>query len=276
MGKGGVGKTTVCALLGHTLSSNKRILLVELDGNKQHGRIFSKDTKYEHTDFNKDLSGLSITPEEAIKEYILKILRSKRLYSLLFENKIINPLLQSAPGLHEAVQLGKIYDLSISGQWDCIIVDTPSTGHGIKIIEAAHGLMRLTKVGPMYSTNKDVDEYMQENSGILIVTLLEDLPYKESLELIKALKNRWKKNIMGVVANQNFFNADDDSPIETPQKTLPQALRIYLERKRIQREYWNRLKSNLSIPILNLNIISTKPCEDWKNKGQSILQALED
>ena len=72
----------------------------------------------------------------AIEDYVVQQLKMRKLYTLIFDNRLVKPLIEAAPGLHDAVQLGKIYDLQISGDGDHIVVDCPATGHGISLISA--------------------------------------------------------------------------------------------------------------------------------------------
>ena len=117
-GKGGVGKTTLCAALGLAASQQgAKTLIVETSGARRIASIFGlRSDGYKTTQLTPRLSTLSITPKEAIEDYIVQQLHFRRLYKLIFENRVMGPFIDAVPGLHDAVQLGKVWDLERQGR----------------------------------------------------------------------------------------------------------------------------------------------------------------
>ena len=138
-GKGGTGKTTVAAALGlWAARAGKRTLLVECNGSQQLPTLFGRSSEgYTPTRLHPGLSAMSITAEEAIEDYVVKQIKVRKLYRMVFRNRIMGPFMDVVPGLHDAVHLGKVYDLIEDDKtrgrpnWDLIIVDAPATGHGL-------------------------------------------------------------------------------------------------------------------------------------------------
>ena len=56
---------------------------------------------------------LSIQSEAAIEEYLLRMLRFRRVYEMVFKNRVMGPFLDAVPGLHDLIQLGKVFDLEL-------------------------------------------------------------------------------------------------------------------------------------------------------------------
>ena len=158
----------------------QRTFIVEVNGSLQVPFIYNSESKhYPITPLEHNLYSMSLTAELAIEDYIVQQLRSRRLYKLAFQNRFIKPLLNGAPGLHNAVQIGKIFELVCSGDWDLIIVvDAPATGHGITMLDAARHMMELTQIGPMYEANKEVEAVMTDakHTAILLVCIPEQAP----------------------------------------------------------------------------------------------------
>ena len=78
---------------------------------------------------------------------------------------MISPLLQNAPGLHDAVQLGKIYSLAEQDKWDQYNYRWTSHWSWEILLDAAKTLMDMTQIGPMYQSNKIVDQVYFEIIG---------------------------------------------------------------------------------------------------------------
>jgi anion-transporting ArsA/GET3 family ATPase len=70
-GKGGVGKSTVCAALGlAAAAAGQKTLIAEVAGNTRMAEVFGlRSLGYEPTALARNLYGLSITPEAAIEDF---------------------------------------------------------------------------------------------------------------------------------------------------------------------------------------------------------------
>lgn len=210
LGKGGVGKTRISVMLAkHLAKQNKNVLLVEVQGCTDIPLYWNIPSKgYAITSLERNISAFSITPTEAIEEYALQQLRIKGLFELIFRNRLVSALVNSAPGLHDAVQLGKIYDLATQAQYrnfTDIIVDCPSTGHGIALLTAAKTMMNVSRSGTLYEKNKLVDTVMHKQAKIWLVTIPTELPCLELFALHKHIQETWHPHshpIQGIFVNQ--------------------------------------------------------------------------
>jgi len=210
-GKGGTGKTTVAASLGlWAARAGKRTLLVECNGSRQIPTLFRRASEgYSPTRLHPDLSAMSITAEEAIEDYVVKQIKVRKLYKMVFRNRVMGPFMDAVPGLHDAVHLGKVYDLieddKTRGQpnWDLIIVDAPATGHGLHMLASARSMMELTRAGPVYEGVKLVHDVISDTNrtGLVLTCLPEDLPVNETIELNDHLRAA-DHQVAGVVLNE--------------------------------------------------------------------------
>ena len=191
-GKGGVGKTTVAlAIALRYAERGLSTVLVETAGAEQIPEIFGVEGQgYTPTQVAPGLWTLRLTPEEAIEDYVVQQVRFRRLYAMVFKNRVMGPFIDAVPGLHDAVQLGKIFDLhreSAGGRprWDRIVVDAPATGHGLTMLGSARSLMDLTRAGPLHDGVKQVQDVIgdPQRTGVVLVSLPESLPVNETIEL---------------------------------------------------------------------------------------------
>src|ERR1700710_1090015 len=71
-GKGGVGKTTVAVALGLAAArAGKRVMVAEVAQQERMSRAFRREgLGYKEAELSKNLFGMSIDPERALKEYL--------------------------------------------------------------------------------------------------------------------------------------------------------------------------------------------------------------
>ena len=264
MGKGGVGKSTIALLLARYFEGqNQSSIIVECNGAQDIPKHYNaKSLGYEIQKLTPLISSISITAEESIEEYLLQQLHFQRLYQLIFKNRLVEPLLQGAPGLHNAVHLGKVYDLAgieddEKYRFDHIIVDCPATGHGLRLLTAAQTMMNLAKIGPLYESNRIVEERLEERANIVIVTLPEELPCRETKYLWEQLDENWKAKTKLLLINKNEVNeALLDHFIPKPrQDDFPEhhkQLELWKKEQKERREWQQWIKRELPLPYLNV------------------------
>ncbi len=271
-GKGGVGKTTVALALGaEAARRGRRTLVAELSGSHQApGRFDQQGRGYEILELAPDLFTMSITPQEAIEDYVVQQLRFRSLYRVVFENRVMAPFMAAVPGLHDLVQLGKVWEQERATTkrdqpaWDLIIVDAPATGHGLTLLNAPRSMMDLTTAGPFYDNARRVQQLVEDpvRTALVLVALPEELPVNETLDLYAQL---------GTMASQvelcvlNEMHPEPFDALETwsdirphlPQGSDPwaEAVRFtgqWVDRALAQRTARNQLRAALPVPHVEL------------------------
>src|SRR5262245_13447463 len=90
LGKGGVGKTTLAAAWALALSRRgKRVLLAQVNAKERLSKLLHVDpVTSDIREVRNDLFAVNMTPDSALHEYGVMILRFERIYKLVFENKM--------------------------------------------------------------------------------------------------------------------------------------------------------------------------------------------
>jgi anion-transporting ArsA/GET3 family ATPase len=196
-GKGGVGKTTVTAVLARAaIRRGLRVLVIELDG------------KPTLDDLLPDASVQHISASAALGEY-LDSHGLSRVAKRLTSAGIIDVVATASPGIDDIVVLGKIKQLERSGSYDLIVVDGPAAGHAITFLLAAKGLLATVRGGPIATQATEVADMLADPTRcqVLLVTLPEATPVNEAVETAAALRDR-----VGVHLAPIVVNAVDDGP----------------------------------------------------------------
>lgn len=191
-GKGGVGKTTVTAVLARAaVDSGRRVLVVELDGKPMLADLLA-DVEVRH-----------IAAAEALDEY-LQDHGFRRIARRLAASGVIDVIGTAAPGIDDLVVLGKIKHLERSGEWDLIVVDGPAAGHAITFLTSASGLLDAARGGPVHTQAVEVLEMLRDPARcqVVLVTLPETTPVNELIETSFAIEDQVGVQLGPIVVNQ--------------------------------------------------------------------------
>jgi arsenite/tail-anchored protein-transporting ATPase len=207
-GKGGVGKTTVTAVIARAASRDgRRVLVVELDGKPTLDELLRNDGGGDGDDPSGGmLEVVHISAADALDEY-LRDHGFQRIAKRLNKTGVIDMVGTAAPGIDDVVVLGKIKQYEQSGDYDVIVVDGPAAGHAITFLTSATGLANAVRSGPVRTQSDGVIELLTdaERCQVVLVTLPETTPVNEVVETAFALEDD-----VGVQLGPIVVNAVDD------------------------------------------------------------------
>ena len=276
-GKGGVGKSTVSLALALAAArAGKRTILCEVSAQEHLSKVFHRaEVGFHEVKMAENLWGISIDPDESMREYVLLQLKVKAMRDLLFRSRIFNYLAAATPGLKELVTIGKIWELTLDerkvsrGQrYDLVIVDAPATGHGVGFLQTPRTFAGIARVGPMHQQARTLDAFITnpKKTGVAIVALPEEMPVNETVSLERDLTAE-----VGVEVDQIFLNglyperfsgeeverlervaADGHANGATPVRVACRSAVRQARRANTQREQLARLERMTEAPVTTL------------------------
>lgn len=219
-GKGGVGKSTIALTLGLVWAQKGlKTLICEVDDREMMTRAFEAEpSAAEVRELRPNLSVVSIDTQSALSEYGALKLKVRALAKLLTDNPLTQALISVVPGVGDLIALGKAFnherEVDQHGQpiWDRIIVDAPSTGHGLTFLRLPQVIREVVPSGNM---RREADEMWSlltdtQRTVIHVVTIPEELPVQETLELYQALDRE-----LGLNPQCLWINKIEQSPFSS-------------------------------------------------------------
>jgi anion-transporting ArsA/GET3 family ATPase len=227
-GKGGVGKTTVAAALGLVAArAGKRTIVCEVAQQERMSRVFRRQgVGYRETPLDTDLYAISIDPHESMDEYLRQQVKPAALYALLFDNRLFQYFAAATPGMRELLTIGKVWELAQferrnpqAAPFDIVIVDAPSTGHGLSFLRAPRTFRDAARVGPISRQAGKIDAFITDSSftGVVAVALPEEMPVNETVDFERRLHYELGMELDAVVVNALLperFDAGEAERIE--------------------------------------------------------------
>lgn len=198
-GKGGVGKSSVSAALALLAArSGKRVLVCEVNTPERVAPLLGAPPAGTTARLARQgLSTVVVTPAEAMREYGLMVVKFRTIYRAVFENRLVRHFLRVVPSLGELVMLGKILhearaETGGRPRWDLVIVDAPSTGHAVQLLRVPGAMLGTVPPGPLRSDALWMRDWLVDpaRTALVIVTLPEEMPVTEAIELDQQLREQ--------------------------------------------------------------------------------------
>lgn len=263
-GKGGVGKTTACAAAAVALAGRgKRVLVCMCNAKERLSTMLgSPPVGSDVRALMPNLWGVNIEPEKALDEYGRMVLRSKTLASLLFDNKVARAFFRAVPGMAEWTMLGKAWwhttETNDDGsfKYDVVILDAPATGHGLDMLRVPKVITEIAPSGLLRRDAEKAFNFLQSKEcAVVLVTLPEEMPTTETVELAHVLERELALPVARIVVNAMLpplFSKAERATLEKAEvaPTTPGLAAIVAghdraTRERVQAEALSRLASEL-------------------------------
>lgn len=275
IGKGGVGKTTLCAAQAVAFAAGGKRVLVAMCNAKERLSVMLGVAPIgpEIVPVAERVWAVNIQPEKALQEYGLLVLHSRALAKTVFDNRYARAFLRAVPGMQEWSMLGKAWwhtterQADGSFKYDVVILDSPATGHGIDMLRVPRVILDVMPPGLLRRDAERAWTMFRDPQmcGVVLVTIPEEMPTTETIELARSLAS------LGLPAGRVVVNAVL-SPLFSPgeRAALAQlgpidertaadsalaAARDRAARESLQSESLGRLSRELDLPIATLPLL---------------------
>jgi len=280
-GKGGTGKTTVAACLALAAAeAGRRVLAVEVGRDEHLPRLLDPNQPpvgYAGREIAPGLEAVRIDPYAALAEYLALQVGMHGLVERVLRQRGFRQLMDASPGWRELITLGKVWhfeqqrDAAGAPRFDLIVVDAPSTGHGLTLLDVPRVVVSALRAGPLRRHATWVEELVRDSERTLLlpVTLAEELPVRETLELVARARDQ-----VGIPVDRVVVNAvaSDPYPEQVPDldarlsrlpplaglpapETAAACVRHQRERYELNRHHLDALEREAGLPTRILPLL---------------------
>ncbi|MEZ4312650.1 MAG: anion-transporting ATPase, partial [Polyangiaceae bacterium] len=225
-----------------------------------------------------NVHAVNILPERALEEYGAMVLKSSTVAKLVFDNKYVSAFFRAVPGLYGWSMLGKAWfhttEKDRDGNWvyDVVLFDAPATGHGLDMLRVPKVILDVVPPGVLRRDAEAAWEMFRDDkkSGVVVVTLPEEMPATETIELISAIREELKLPVLHTIVNgvlPQLFSASERAEllkdpalleVDAPERTSGAPLSALVAgarraiRERVQVESLDRLRRSVDVPMVYL------------------------
>ena len=258
-GKGGVGKTTVTAVLARAAASVRlSVRVIAIDEESPLGGLLGlpKPLGPKVVTVTPQITAQLVTPMQALDDY-LRDHGMRGVTSQLSRLGILDVVASAAPGIDDILVLAKIKQLEKQRVADLMIVDAPAAGHAIPFLRAPRALREIISVGPVNTQAVEAGELLADGKRcqVMLVALAEETPVNEAIETAFALEEDIGVTLAPVVVNALYPTIEGLIAPPRARSAVAAAARFRLARLAAQEEHRGRLAAELPLPQIVLPFV---------------------
>ncbi|MFN0089561.1 MAG: P-loop NTPase [Acidimicrobiales bacterium] len=290
-GKGGVGKSTLTAVLARAAAARGLSVLVlavesagplpRLLGLDAEPGALAEPTVAPAAGLPGAVALQVLSPDRALLEY-LEDHGLGGLARRLAKAQTVELVAYGAPGMKDLLVLGKIKQLERAGAAEVILVDGPASGQAIGFLRAPAALAQSARTGPIHHQAVAVLALLADPARcqVLLVATAEETPVNELVETAFALEEEVGVQL-GPVAVNALHPArrlpDEDASAEAVAgldpalaAALVHAARFRRRRQQLQADQLARLAAALPLPQL---LLASRPSPELGPADVAVLAA---
>ena len=269
-GKGGVGKSVFAAALARELSRRgRRVLAVETDPRENlHQMLGVPPSGGEVVGVAPGLYLQNLRPRQVLDEVVKERLKVGILTRRVLSSTVYHHFVDGAPGLKEMAVLGHAFrhlrGIADGPEIDTVVLDAPATGHGVTLLAAPSLVVEVMPKSPFVDMATDLANLVGDEkcTAMVVVTLAEEMPVQEALELRDMMADRLHRVPELLVINGLYPPCDDE-----PREHESPSRRLWRLRRRVNEREISRLQqrwqgARIELPLLPLD------------RGPALIEAL--
>ncbi len=210
-GKGGVGKSTVAAALARQAhAEGKRVLLIEFESVSRVAPLFGRaEAPIEPVQLQPGLDLMGFDLLHALHLFAGDQLKVRALAKLALANKHVRGFFLAMPAIRSILFLYQLQQLELlhgprgDRRWDILICDMPTSGFVAGLYGVPSMVRQIFRVGPLAQVAESMSKVLFDplRTGLVLVTLPEEMPVVETIELRNVLRQRHGIETAAIVVN---------------------------------------------------------------------------
>lgn len=191
LGKGGVGRTTLASAFAvDRAAAGERVLLASVVATDDPMARIQHEAAGVETGGRLELE--RVDTRALLDDLVRKVTRLGGLAEIVLRHPSYESLVGIVPGIHQLALFHHLAQRREDGSgFDRIVLDAPATGHGIHFLEAPEKASRIL-AGAFKERALALRDLLKDPAitEVVIVTIPEEMPVRETVELAQKLREQ--------------------------------------------------------------------------------------
>lgn len=218
-GKGGTGKSTVAAAMGHAIARNHPVLVADLDQRASAARLLGADLNGRGSArVGERIEVRALSPRDELESFIERIVPLKMVSRRMLRSRTFGYVTAALPGLEAFLMLDRLRILAGEAARDdgYLVIDGPATGTALELLSVANGLGRLAPSGLLNRLSAELERFLSDPGRFAVAITLspEEAAVREAIETASALERMGIRRlgaILNGVTGELFSHAEAES-----------------------------------------------------------------
>jgi hypothetical protein len=206
----------------------------------------------------------NLKPRQVLDAVVRERMKIDLLANRVLASPIYHHFADGAPGLTELAILGHALRLvrgieKKAPEIDMVVLDAPATGHGVRLLASPLLVADVIRNGPFAEMAGELATMIAdpERCGIVAVTLPEEMPVQEVLEMREALRSQVGKDPEALVVNGLYPPAPEEpampsAPESAVEMGSNELVSLWRRRRLLNERELARLRETWPGPRLEL------------------------
>ena len=223
-GKGGVGKSTVTAVLAvAAVRAGRRAIVAEVAARADVARALGgrPGPPLRETEPYPGLRHITIDRRNAMENYLRDEVPGPLPAALLARSRAFEVFVATTPGMSDLLTIGAVWELLQhprhrrgASPYDLVVLDAPASGSLVGLLAAPRAFRSIARVGPVARQSAAIERTLTDSAvtEVIAVATPEQMPVTETLMLRGELTRRFGIELGAVVVNRlvsSPFAAED-------------------------------------------------------------------
>jgi arsenite-transporting ATPase len=208
-GKGGVGKTTLSFSFAKYLQEQGRKVKYVYFESSSMSNSQSPIDQGQELGRSLGIDSIALDLKECAQGYVSKKLKSETIGKWVIKTPFFKALINMIPGFNYLIYLGRILEYLNEDPDLTLVLDSPSSGHALTMLEATHNFSEIFQSGIVFDdTKKMIDLMFSENFlQVNILTIPTMMAVHESQDLDNSLQKITQINSK-IICNNTFHDLE--------------------------------------------------------------------
>jgi anion-transporting ArsA/GET3 family ATPase len=208
----------------------------------------------------------NLRPRDVVDRLVRERVKIPLVTERVLDSQVYRHFVDGAPGMQQSALLGHAMEVVLGRAGrdvpdiDTVVLDAPATGHGVSMLAAPMRVAEVIEEGPVGRLVSELSEFLRDpgRSATIAVTLAEEMPVQETVELIESMDRHLGRPPELVVVNGLYPPAPDGAraPHEHP------TLGLWRDRRAVQERDLVRLGDSWSGPRVDLPLVPAHAAAD--------------